>query len=94
MAPTTDGNLSSEDQSRMSRLTEEISSRYFEMTTIMERTLQSGGLRERAFALGSDITMSMRDGGSGEVCICVNVASGAGHYINPPGECASGPCPG
>jgi len=93
MADTPRGNLSSDDRSRMRRLTEEITARYFEMATIMERAGEdNGGLRERAFAPGGKITISALEGLPTETCFCVEVPGG--HYIDPPGRSATGPCPG
>jgi hypothetical protein len=86
-------NLSSEDRSRMRRLTEEVTARYFEMATIMERTSENNsGLRDRAFAPGGKITISALEGElPTKACFCVEVDGG--HYIDPPGQSASGPCP-
>lgn len=97
MADETKRTLNSEDQSRMRRLSEEITARYFEMATILERTLGSEGMRQRAFAPGGRVAMTfMEQKAVGELpkeaCFCVEIDGG--HYINPPGESAPGPCPG
>jgi hypothetical protein len=92
MADAATDNLSNEEHERMRRLAQEVGARYFEMATIMERALGSPGLRDRATGRGSQITLATKAGDDAPLEYCIEF-EGEGHWEDPPGICAPGPCP-
>jgi hypothetical protein len=89
--------LSTEDKARMRRLQEEIFGRYSEMAMIMERVLNSGGLRSRATQPGAKLTMALNTGRGEQAAEepegyhwCIEIDGGA--WEDPPGVCCYGGC--